>query len=159
MPIKYSTLFSGELADLVERRTSKLRHSIWPARGAAKNISQKHLRESIDRLNSFAEHQLMRSRKIVHLLRGPKPHSWRVKGRGVDHKVNEFKKWFKDEELARDFVYVIWRRKKCLYVGRTGNGPGRTTNHFKNAWFVGATRVDAYPFSGKRGVPRYECLL
>lgn len=151
--------FDALLADLVNRKMDSTRRSLWPEVGKAKSFSRKYLKEAVGRLNALAERQLMRSRSLGRLLEQAPAHSWRVTGRGRDRKVEEFKGWFRDLDVGRDFVYVIWNRTRCLYVGRTGNGPSRTTQHFKTAWFLRATRVEIYTFSGKRGVPRFECLL
>jgi hypothetical protein len=84
--------------------------------------------------------------------------SWHVKGWGWREKQRSFNHWFDRYIQYRSCVYVIWKSKNCVYVGKTRMGSGRPSSHFEKHWFHGATRIDIYALRGKRPLPSLECL-
>lgn len=81
-----------------------------------------------------------------------------ISGRGWKNQKDNFEEWFKKTfPKSKDLVYVFWRRKKCVYVGRTGSGGSRPSSHFNKKWCQ-VTRIDIYPTKSKSQTPKLECL-
>lgn len=83
---------------------------------------------------------------------------WRVKGRGDKARKQQFSEWFEKGVPYRSFIYVFWKKGRCIYVGKTRNGAGHPTEHFEKKWFNGITRIDLYGLRGRRSLPALECL-
>jgi hypothetical protein len=84
--------------------------------------------------------------------------AWHVKGHGRPEKRRKFDQWFEQNVGNDKCIYVFWKSKACVYVGRTGNGGSRPQNHFEKFWFGGVTRVDIYPVRQRSQIPKLECL-
>lgn len=159
----FAAEFDRELNSLFDARTHDLRSQIWAKRGAAPKFTKTKIKKSIERLNEIAETALLRMPDIRDQLseydHKKRWHPKRGKGFGWSAKKREFRKWYDEHITTRNCVYVFWRNKRCLYVGRTLNGKGRPSAHFEKHWFSQATRIDVYGFDRKREVPRFECLF
>lgn len=85
--------------------------------------------------------------------------TWHIKGHGYKDKKKQFDNWFAREFDKRDgCVYVFWGNHRCIYVGRTGKGGGRPSQHFKEIWLPQSKRVTIYPVKSKSHIPKLECL-
>ena len=155
--------FRRELNKLFRRRTHWLRASVeGPQPGPPLSLSRKHVNRSITTLQQLASDALaddlaredfevgVRERRSWHCKRG--------KGRGVDKKRAAFNLWFNNRFGTGSYVYVFWKSRRCVYVGKTRKTGRRISSHFEKHWFGSVTRVDVYRASGRRVLPALECL-
>lgn len=163
MSTQAGVAFRQELDKLFKRRTHWLRTSIEGSRpGAPLSLSRGHVKNSIATLQQLASDALaddlarqdfevgVRERRSWHCKRG--------KGRGVDRKRTAFNSWFDNKLGTGVYVYVFWRGRRCVYVGKTRQSGRRISSHFEKHWFASITRVDVYRASGRRVLPALECL-
>jgi hypothetical protein len=163
MPTQAAYRFRGELERLYRRRTHWLR-CIVEGRppGRAPSLSRARVRNVVATLQDLASDALAtklakndfetgtRRRKSWHAKKG--------KGRGSDAKKRSFNRWFDEHFKPGAYIYVFWRRRQCVYVGKTLRSGRRVSSHFEKHWFAGVTRVDLYSASGGRVLPALECL-
>jgi hypothetical protein len=155
--------FRKELDKLFRRRTHWLNAAVQgPRPGAPPALSRGHVRNSVARLQQFASDALaeklarhefdlgVRERRSWHCKRG--------KGRGVDNKRTAFNAWFDNNFGSGNYIYVFWKSRRCVYVGKTRKSGRRISGHFEKHWFALVTRVDVYQASGRRVLPALECL-
>jgi hypothetical protein len=155
--------FRRELDGLFRRRTQWLRTLFEGRRpGPPLSMGRKHVRSAIASLQDLASdawaHDLARTefdratefRKSWHPKRG--------KGRGTDAKRDRFNEWFDEHLGPGPCIYVFWRGRHCVYVGKTGGSGRRISSHFEKHWFASCTRVDVYVVSGRRALTALECL-
>jgi hypothetical protein len=153
--------FETELTKLFEARTHELTTGLWPRAGNPPHLTPKKIMASVERLQSLAAHEYMRSKEAKEIFECyDYKKQWHKsgKGHGLSAKKRSFKKWYDEHIETKNNVYVFWKGKRCLYVGRTLNGKNRPTSHFEKHWFGTCTRVDVYGFYGKRNVPCFECM-
>lgn len=155
--------FKKELENLFARRASNLIRLLEkPKRGITKSIKKTHVRRAIKRLQKLASDALAKDLAKKEFENGVrKRKSWKVsitKGWGYKNKKKTFKKWYLNHINTRNCIYVFWKKRKCIYVGKTVSGPGRITSHFVKRWFSGVTRIDVYESRGKRYLPALECI-
>lgn len=160
--------FDRKLDRLFKDRTDWLRSLTRTMKpGAPPKFNRKKVDKVITRLRALTEDALISSGKLK-----PLGEFWDVrkqwhpkkgKGRGINSKKASFKAWYSDYVGYKNCVYVFWRSKNrkrtCLYVGRTLNGHGRPSSHFKRKWFRRATRIDVFGSRTKRIVPAFECRM
>jgi len=79
-----------------------------------------------------------------------------VKGRGLLARGADLLEWA-GRKLDGPIVYVFWRGKRCLYVGK-GNSPRRLRNYQKSAYVIQATCVEVFEISSRSHLARAECL-
>jgi hypothetical protein len=153
--------FETELTKLFVARTHELTSTLWPKVGKAPYLTRKKILLSVDRLQSLAEQNFMKSNEAKDIFddRDYKK-QWHKsgKGYGLSAKQNSFKLWYDAHIKTKNNVYIFWNGSRCLYVGRTLNGKNRPTSQFEKYWFGKCTRVDVYGFHGKRKVPCFECM-
>ncbi|MDH4226736.1 MAG: hypothetical protein OEV59_03125 [Deltaproteobacteria bacterium] len=152
--------FEKELDGLFKRRTQWLREAISGATFGRPKKFDKRIRDSvIEELQNLATEALAKdvARDAFDDLIYEK-RRWHVKGWGLEEKKNKFKRWLEKEIMFKNYIYIFWGKKKCVYVGRTIGGKNRPTDHFEKYWFGRATRVDIYSTSLKSEVPKLECL-
>jgi hypothetical protein len=150
--------FRKELHKLFRRRTHWLHASVQgPRPGAPPSLSRGHVRNSIDKLQQFASDALaeklarrefalgVRERRSWHCKRG--------KGHGVDRKRSAFNEWFDHNLGPANYIYVFWKGRTCVYVGKTRKSGRRISSHFVKHWFSPVTRVDVYQARGRRVLP------
>jgi len=158
-----SVAFRRELEALFRRRTQWLRSSVeTPHPGRRVSLSKGHVDNAVVRLQELASEVLaekLARREFELGVRGRRSwHAKRGKGRGVDAKRRSFNQWFDKHLGAGTFVYVFWRRRNCIYVGKTRRSGRRISGHFEKHWFGSVTRVDVYQTTGRRVLPALECL-
>jgi hypothetical protein len=163
MASRLAKKFDTELVELFRDRTHALRAQIWLAPGAVATVTKTRIQKSIEKLQDIAETAALRSRASMRIFRDydykRQWHPKKNKGFGRAAKRRTFKAWYDQHITTKNCVYVFWKGKRCLYVGRTLNGKGRPSSHFEKHWFSQATRIDVYAFDRKRSVPRFECML
>lgn len=154
--------FRRELDGLYEKRTDFIRNYLSNKRGARAVLTSSRLRETIRRLQQLDEDDNARPyAKEWFRKRTAQRRAWYVsqrKGHTQDQKRATFKKWY-DQRIGTDYcVYLLWKGRRCWYVGRTKRGRGRPTAHFDKRWFAGVTRLDVYEVPRRRDLPTLECL-
>lgn len=155
--------FTRQLDALFQRRTHWLRHVIArPGSGRPPAFMRAHRETAIARLQELASQALAdRLGRRVFREGVRQRRSWRVlasKGRGPREKKEAFDEWFEARIGHKNCLYVFWRGRRCIYVGRTARGGKRASSHFEKFWFQGVTRVDVYATRGKSSLPAMECV-
>ena len=161
---KFQAEFNRELDKLYRMRTDKLRRVIGPGRkGKAATFNRVLLDNKIEKLKEIASRALVRKfyrREFRN--RVEKNKSWHItRGKGIrlEDKEERFNKWYKENFYPhRTCIYIFWRSKKCLYVGKTEWAPGRIISHLYSKRIGNPTRLDVYLSHGKSDLPILECL-
>jgi predicted GIY-YIG superfamily endonuclease len=155
--------FEKKLDQLFFDRTYEMRVNVGLKKiGARPHMTQKKINNAIETLQNLASNILARglAKKEFeqNAVKGKKRRR-KIVGRGWQRQKELYERWFKKEFINQDqLVYVLWNNKKCLYVGRTGNGGSRPSSHFSSKKFPRITRVDIYPTKSKAYTPKLECL-
>jgi len=156
-----SVEFNKTLLRLFEHRSDWLLHVIGKRRpGAPPAFGRKKLQRAIQNLQTIASASLaskLAKTEFANAVVGKKK-AWHVRGRGAEGKRSVFNKWFEEHIPYRSVIYVFWKGRRCLYVGKTRHGRGRPSAHFDRNWFSRVTRIDVYAVKGKRSLPSMECL-
>jgi len=153
--------FVNDLDELFRKRTYWLRSKIGlKIPGQPPKITKIFIDKGILNLQERASYALANKlaktefKKYTH-----KKKAWHVKGHGVDEKKKVFEKWFiKEFPNLKSCVYVFWKNKKCIYVGRTGGGGSRPSSHFIKFWFKDVNRIDIFLSISASQTPKLECL-
>jgi hypothetical protein len=160
--MSHQAQFNRELDKLFRRRTDGLRHQIGQPKKGKIPAFNKRLRErTIKRLTEIAkEAQVHEYAERAFSQRARQKRPWWPKehGTGGERKKVAFRSWYKTKHLKKACIYVHWKERQCIYVGRTEIGSRRILNHFDKAWFPSITRIDIYPARGKKDLPALECL-
>ena len=153
--------FNSVLGKLFAYRTDKLRRAVLKSKpGKPPSFNKNQVERTIKKLQ-----ELSISIRLDNLITEDnekniyKFEKWRCKGRGDDAKKAFFCDWYEDNIIYKNNVYIIWKRKKCLYVGRTLNGKGRPQDHFSRKWFSNPTSIEIYSTSNWKEIPKLECLF
>ncbi len=155
--------FNRELTHLFEIRTYWLRHLFkGKSRGKKPRLTRKNISRTINQLQAIATSSEARKLAREGFQKSARAkRTWRVtkrKGHGRDEKKRNFQLWYERVITAPGCVYVFWNHRKCIYVGRTGKGGKRPSEHFIKFWFSGVTRIDVYEVRAKRPLAALECL-
>jgi hypothetical protein len=128
--------------------------------GPVPTLNKERRERAIKRLQGIASEALAKRTAKQQFERSVKyKKAWPTKGRGYENKLKECRDWAKDNiDQEAGKVYVFWRKRRCLYVGRTIGRGSRPSKHFKRRWFKNTTRIVVYMTPDKREVPRLECL-
>jgi hypothetical protein len=155
--------FKRELYHLLDTRTHGLQHILARnPRGKVPQFNRKRVRQTVSRLQEIVTRAL--AKKYATKWFGEfaqRKKTWRVtklKGWGPDEKRKTFQKWYQNRIGTAGCVYAFWKKRKCVYVGRTGKGGSRPSEHFVKFWFSGVTRIDIYEVRAKRQFSALECL-
>lgn len=155
--------FRRHLYELFDIRTDWLQHVLS---GSLQKNSQRLTKNKIERtlssLQKITTDALVRKLARTGFDKFSQPkRSWRVtkrKGWGCDEKKKSFQGWYKHQIGIAGCVYIFWKDRKCIYVGKTGRGGSRPSDHFYKFWFSGITRIDIYEVRHKRPLSALECL-
>jgi hypothetical protein len=152
--------FRRTVNDLFKDRSYWLLHAIGKHRpGAPPTFNRPKLQRAIEKLQNIASEALASELAKTEFEKSvAKKKSWHVRGHGWQAKKRLFKAWFDKHVPYRSVVYVFWRDRQCVYVGKTRLGRGRPSDHFVKHWFRGVTRIDIYAVRGKRSLACMECL-
>lgn len=157
----YVNQFVNALDELFRKRTYKLRSKIGSKiPGQPPKITKKFIDKEIANLQEIASHALANKlAKSEFYKYAYKKKAWHVKGHGIDEKKRLFEEWFRNNfPNLKTCIYVFWRNKKCIYVGRTGSGGSRPSSHFIKFWFSNTNRIDIFPSTFASHTPKLECL-
>lgn len=163
MSSKAIVAFRREPEALFRRRVHWLMNAVEGGKpGSPPSMSRRHVSVAIDRMQSAASevlaNRLAKREFETNTTRRKSWHAKKGKGRGSDQKRASFNSWFDAQFGNGAYIYVFWRGKTCIYVGKTERSGRRISSHFEKAWFGGVTRVDVYRARGRRGLPALECL-
>ena len=161
---KYQSEFNHELDRLYHIRTDRLRHMLGPKiKGKSPKFNRDIRNRVIENLKEITAEALVKdfTRKEIKR-RVEKKRSWlitRGKGVNLDAKKENFKEWYdKKCQGHRTCIYIFWRGRKCLYVGKTQKGPNRIISHIYDKRFGNPSRITLYLTRAKRNLPILECL-
>lgn len=163
MPKHAVIQFRREIDNLFHRRSHWLKSVVGrKQRGAAPTLERHHISKTIERCQDLASEALAERLARTEFEQGVHGrrswHAKKGKGRGPDAKRRSFDAWF-DRYLGPGmYIYAFWRRRHCVYVGKTAHSGRRVSSHFVKHWFGGVTRVDVYEVRGRRYLPALECL-
>jgi hypothetical protein len=160
--MSHQSQFNRELDKLFKRRTDSLRHHIGqPRKGKTPAFNKAWRDNAINKLAEIAkEAQVHECAEQEFSRRARRKRPWWPKehGPGEDKKKAAFKVWYAKKLQKDNCIYVCWRNKQCIYVGRTEAGAGRIVKHFGRVWFPSITRIDVYPARSKKDLPALECV-
>ncbi len=152
--------FQTKLDNLFRAHTNPLRTQLGlKIRGKKTVVNRSKVQKTIKELQNIAS-QIIQGRiaRIKFDQNIKKSHSRKLFGRGVKAQSRNLEQWIsKTFEDHSNFVYVFWRGKECLYVGRTGNGGKRPSAHLSHKW-CNATRIKIYAARTPSQTPMLECL-
>lgn len=157
----YKKDYITELNRLFYKRTLWLREIVGIRRqGRPKKFNRRVVLKSIRKLNDIITHlNAGRYFRDVIYDRSDRPINYHIRGRGWEDQKYNFMRWFDNRINHRNVIYIFWKdRKNCLYVGRTGRGGTRPSNHFGTYKTYGVKRVTIYKINGGRYLPMVECL-
>ena len=156
----YVTLFEKKLDHLFQERTFALRSRLGLKKlGRTPQITRNKITKAIDQLQDLSSIILAQglAKREFQENAGVKKRR-AVRGRGWKKQKENFESWFDKTFPNQDqLVYVFWKNKQCLYIGRTGRGGSRPSSHFIKKW-CRPTRIDIYPAKSKSHTPKLECL-
>ena len=152
--------FNQELKRLFDQRTHWLQHAVNSTkRKRPPKFNRSKVNKSIAKLQVLASDCVADSlaKKALNSL-VVKKKQWHVKGRGCEKKKQYFDAFFVKQIPEKNYIYIFWKNRKCLYIGKTEKGKGRPQNHFSKYWFTQATRVDIHAVKSASQVLKLECL-
>ena len=155
--------FTRKLDKLFRVRTNWLRRSVGQSKpGNPPLWSKKKVSKALTQLEAIARTIITKTRAkqgfdeaIDHSRQW---HPKKNKGWNREDKKNRFGKWFDEEIGTGNCIYAFWKKKRCLYVGKTENGKSRPQSHFSKHWFNAATRIDIYVVKSTSLIHKAECL-
>ncbi len=150
--------FSNKLDKLWQRRTANLRSVVIP-RGVGKPPTfSRQVRERLinDLLETASEilvkrdapwefNEVKRTRHLKH-----------IDGRGLTQRGTNLLRWAA-AKLNGPIVYVFWKSKKCLYVGK-GTSWRRLKSYEKSAYLLQATCIEVFSIKTQGRLGKAECL-
>jgi len=158
----FSKAFERKLDKLFHQRTNWLRQELGNKRaGAPPVFDRKKVDTGISDLQDLASaalvYKLAKAEFDEHVASTKNYH---LKGRGWREKKKKFKDWFTAHFGARKaVVYSFWGdNRKCIYIGRTGSGGTRPSDHFDKVWFPAVRRVKIFSIRTASHSPKLECL-
>jgi hypothetical protein len=152
------TTFNRQLDDLWRRRTAELRclvHGAKPGRSVA--FSRQGRDKAIAAILATATSLFLKNegaREFRNVTNGRR--LWRIKGRGLIDRGNHLS-IFSQGYPKTPIVYVFWRSKRCLYVGKGNNG-GRLRSYAKSAYLREASCIEVFEVRSKSLIGKAECL-
>lgn len=158
-----ATEFRRALDALFERRTHWLRNLFGRRRpGAPPKFSRKHIQAAVRKLHDLASDalagDLAREEFDSQVLHRKSWHAKKGKGWGRAAKRVAFNDWFDNWFGPGPTIYVFWRARRCLYVGKTRGNGRRVSSHFEKHWFSGVTRIDVYSVKRAPSLTALECM-
>ncbi len=83
-------------------------------------------------------------------------HLRQIRGRGLLERGRNLLSWA-DNELNGPIIYVFWRGRKCLYVGKSSS-PRRLWDYEKSAYLIQATCLEVFHVPRVSELGEAECL-
>lgn len=156
MSLKIS--FNKQLDRLWKRRTESLRILIHGAKsGRSMHFSRETRDKAIANILATATSLLLKNqgadefRSVV-----GKRRLWQVKGRGLNSRGANLCN-FSSHFNGTPIVYVFWRGRRCLYVGK-GNSGSRLRAYQKSAYLREASCIEVFVVRSRSLVGKAECL-
>lgn len=154
--------FERKLDDLFHYRTHWLRSAVTKiSAGRPPKLTKAKIDRNITALQALATDCLIKDVSKEHfkeLIYTTRRWHLKNKGWGRDEKKQSFDAWFEKYIPFKNYIYVFWANKKCIYIGRSGKGRKRVQGHFDKYWFTGVTRINIYSTPRKTDVPKFECI-
>ena len=150
--------FSNELESLWKRRTAELRSLVIPRGAGQPTKFSRQLRDRlINRLLDDATKILLsrEGRSEFHAV-APRRRLWQIKGHGLLKRGGNLLDWA-EAKLKGPIVYVFWKGKRCLYVGK-GETWKRLRSYEKSAYIVQSTCIEVFLVPSKSQLGKAECL-
>jgi len=158
----FSKSFERKLNNLFRQRTHWLRQELGTkAAGKPPKFGRGKVNDGIKELQELASvalaGQLARAEFDEYV---EHRRNYHIRGHGRPEKKRRFEEWFRPHfPKAKGLIYAFWgRRKKCIYIGRTGSGGRRPSGHFDKFWFSEVRRVTIFEVNGNSHLPKLECL-
>lgn len=83
---------------------------------------------------------------------------WTIQGWGGEDEKRRCEDWFKKIGNPKNCIYVLLGdNNRCIYVGRTGKGGCRPSNHLKERGFS-AKKISVFPVRSPSHLHKLECL-
>lgn len=122
-------------------------------------LKREQVNRKIEQINEILDQSYGRKLFKKEFRKHTKNESWRIRGRGWEDEQYNFEKWFyRKFQNHKYFIYVIWANKKGLYVGRTAQGVGRISFHFRERAYASAKTIEVIRVQNKSHLPKLECL-
>lgn len=156
----YLTAFEKKLDQLFFDRTFELRSKLGMKKcGPKPHLTKGKIDKAIRDLQDLASNILAKDYQKKEFEENAEPKTRRkIIGRGWKNRKKAFEQWFENNFRKQNkLVYVFWNNKKCVYVGRTGNGGSRPSSHFSRIW-CHVTWIDLYPVKSESNLAKLECL-
>ena len=150
------TQFHRKLDQLWGRRSARVKSLITPKAGMPPKFSRSVRTQKIGELLDIASAILVRKfAKKEFQDTYSKRRLWRVKGRGVDGRGEALVRFARS--LKGPLIYVFWRGKQCLYVGK-GKQNGRLAGYQRHYLLLQANAVEVFSIPARSQLPKAECL-
>jgi hypothetical protein len=153
--------FRRALDEMFQKRVKWLKHAVGDkAPGRPSEVNKRARDKAIVNLQALAESILAKgfaTREFKAHTGGKR--QWHVTGHGHRKQMEKFDAWY--AKKCGDFlncIYIYWKGKKPLYVGRTTKGGSRPSSHLSSKRTNGATRVDVYAVPKRSELSKLECL-
>jgi hypothetical protein len=146
------------LESLWKRRTAELKSLVIPRGAGQPPRFTRHLRDRlINQLLADAT-QILLSREGRSEFRTVAPHRrlWQIRGHGLLNRGRNLLDWA-GAKLKGPIVYVFWRGRRCLYVGK-GTTWKRLRSYERSAYLVQASCIEVFLVSNKSQLGKAECL-
>ena len=153
--------FKVKLKGLLENRLYKIYQKLHIiGRGQPPNYSKNKSKSEINKLVRDVPQIIIKERQIKKEFNKLIKHrtTIRVIGWGHKDKKKKFEVRYNKKAPYKNLVYIFFKNKKCLYVGRTINGRGRPSSHFMDVRCLGATNIKIFSTTKRSTVPELECL-
>ena len=150
--------FTTKLDKLWHRRTAAVRALVVPhGRGKVATFTRRKREQLVGEILDVASQILVRriaKRSFADTTK--RRHLHFVSGRGLLGRSADLVDWA-DRKLDGPIIYVFWRGKRCLYVGK-GKSSRRLRGYQKSAYLLQATRVEVFAITSRSQLARAECL-
>jgi len=152
--------------DMWERRQNQILQPLGIKSGGARKLWNKEMRnKKVNKLMNIIEEYLVDKnprlkRKYFNSWEYLSKQYIRLKGT-VDWKREDAKDWIDDENARgakKRFIYILWRGRKCLYVGQSIQGGKRFRGHHKSNPWARADRLEIRSPTNVRLLDFLECM-
>jgi hypothetical protein len=78
-----------------------------------------------------------------------------------DRRKQQAKEWMNEaisQGVKKDFIYILWKGDKCLYVGQSTTGGNRFGGHHKSDPWMNAHRLEVRIAKNKKQLDFLECM-
>jgi hypothetical protein len=150
--------FSNKLENLWKRRTSELRAIVIPKGvGQPAKFSRKVRDNLIGELLENASQILIKrdGRSEFSKVKSGR-NLTKIKGHGILNRATKMLNWA-ESKLSGPIVYSFWKRRKCLYVGKSKSWR-RLKSYDKSIYLIEADCIEVFRITTKGNLGKAECL-